>query len=191
MMAAVTAPPSPPAPRYAAIWPVIGSLIFFVIAPGTFAFYVPWRITRWRMGSPLVDGTPVRALGGMLALAGLVVLVESFARFALKGRGTPAPPLPTRHLVVTGFYRYVRNPMYVGVASIVVGQALVFGSGALLAYALLAGLVVHAFVLSYEEPTLRARYGAEYDAYCAGVRRWWPRLRPWRGGEGRGPGPAG
>lgn len=162
------------------IGPVIGSLVFFAIAPGTLAFWIPWRITGWRMGAPLVDATVVRVAGAGLVLFGLVALVESFARFALKGLGTPAPPLPTRSLVVTGFYRHVRNPMYVGVLSIIVGQALLLGSRALLGYALAVGLAFHAFVLLYEEPTLRARYGPEYDAYRAGVRRWWPRLRPWR-----------
>jgi protein-S-isoprenylcysteine O-methyltransferase Ste14 len=164
-----------------AIGPVIGSLAFFVIAPGTVAFWIPWRLTRWRMGPPLLDGTVVRAAGVLVVLAGLVPLVESFARFALRGLGTPAPLMPTRRLVVTGFYRHVRNPMYVGVVSIVVGQALLLGSRTLLAYAAAVWLAFHLFVLLYEEPTLRARYGAEYAAYCAGVRRWWPRLRPWKG----------
>ena len=116
-----------------------------------------------------------------LALAGLVVVAECFARFARQGRGTPAPPLPTDRLVVTGLYRHLRNPMYVGVTSIVLGQALLFGSRTLVVYALAVAAAFHLFVTAYEEPVLRARYGAEYAAYCAAVRRWWPRRRPWRG----------
>jgi protein-S-isoprenylcysteine O-methyltransferase Ste14 len=112
---------------------------------------------------------------------GLAGLVESFGRFAIHGRGTPAPVMPPTRLVVTGLYRYVRNPMYVAVLWIVVGQALFFGSRELLAYAALFWVTVHVWVLVYEEPALRARFGADYAAYCAAVRRWWPRLSPWRG----------
>jgi protein-S-isoprenylcysteine O-methyltransferase Ste14 len=162
------------------VGPVIGSTLFFVVAPGTFAFYLPWRLTGWRWQPPLLDGDLLRLAGVAIGLGGLLILLECFARFALQGLGTPAPLLPTQRLVVTGLYRHMRNPMYVGVTAIVFGQALLLGSLPLLEYALVVWAAFHVFVLAYEEPTLRARYGPEYAAYCAGVRRWWPRRRPWR-----------
>jgi protein-S-isoprenylcysteine O-methyltransferase Ste14 len=164
------------------IGPIVGTIVFFFLAPGTFAFWVPWWITRWRMGPPLLGLWVLRPVGAILALVGLIGLAESFSRFALHGRGTPAPVMPPKRLVVTGLYRYVRNPMYLAVLSIVVGQALLLGRRRLLVYAAVAWVVVHLFVRLYEEPVLRASFGAEYVAYTAAVRRWWPRLRPWRGG---------
>ena len=107
------------------------------------------------------------------------MLVETFARFALQGRGTPAPVYPTETLVVTGSYRFVRNPMYVAVVSLILGQGLLFGNLAVLAYGAAIWLIVHLFVISYEEPTLARSFGARYERYKANVRRWIPRLTPW------------
>jgi len=163
------------------VGPIVGTIVFFVLAPGTVAFYVPWRITRWHLAPPLLGLWALRPLGSALALVGFIGLAESFSRFAIKGRGTPAPVMPPKRLVVTGLYRYVRNPMYVAVLSLVIGQALLFGSRRLLAYAALVWVTVHLWVLVYEEPDLRARFGEDYAAYTAAVRRWWPRWRPWRG----------
>jgi len=109
----------------------------------------------------------------------VVLLVRAFARFVNEGRGTPAPVAPTERLVVGGEYRFVRNPMYVGVEAIILGQATLFGSAPLVLYALASWLGMAAFVRWYEEPVLRSRYGAEYDTYRKAVRGWWPRLRPW------------
>ena len=163
------------------LWPAIGSLAFFVLAPAAVGGLIPQRISRWRMQAPFFAWAGLRPLGAGLILTGTVVLLDCFARFALQGRGTPAPVYPTERLVVGGWYRYVRNPMYVAVLSVVLGQALLLGSRGLLTYAALLGVAFHLFVLLYEEPTLRGRYGAGYTAYCAAVRRWWPRLRPWPG----------
>jgi protein-S-isoprenylcysteine O-methyltransferase Ste14 len=123
----------------------------------------------------------VRWLGAALIAVGVPLLLDSFARFALQGRGTPAPVLPTEHLVVSGLYQYFRNPMYVGVVTVVLGQGLVIGSLPVLGYGALLGLTFHLFVLAYEEPSLRRSFGAEYRRYCRNVSRWIPRLRPWRG----------
>lgn len=109
------------------------------------------------------------------------MLLDSFLRFALQGLGTPAPILPTKHLVVTGLYRYVRNPMYVGVTATILGQALLFGNIQLLEYGLFVWLAFHLFVLGYEEPTLRSSFGEEYREFCANVPRWVPRLKAWNG----------
>jgi protein-S-isoprenylcysteine O-methyltransferase Ste14 len=156
---------------------LLGSAVFLVIAPGTLAVYVPWTFTHWRTAPPLLGFFPLRILGGLMIAAGLPVLLDSFARFAIQGLGTPAPVAPPQHLVVTGLYRYVRNPMYVAVLSLVFGQALLFGSLPLLEYGLAVWLGFFAFVLVYEEPTLRGKFGEEYDDYCARVPRWIPRFR--------------
>jgi protein-S-isoprenylcysteine O-methyltransferase Ste14 len=161
----------------------IGTAIFLVVAPGGVAVLVPWWIYRWHLAAPLLGFFPLRVLGVLLLAAGLPVLLDSFARFALKGLGTPAPVAPPRRLVVTGLYRRVRNPMYVAVVSLILGQGLLFGSVAVLAYGLSVWVVFHLFVLLYEEPTLRSTFGAEYEQFCAHVPRWIPRLRSWRGAD--------
>jgi protein-S-isoprenylcysteine O-methyltransferase Ste14 len=124
----------------------------------------------------------VRTASVILMGLGAVILVEAFLRFALKGVGTPAPIYPTKRLVVTGTYRYVRNPMYVSVVSLILGQGVFFGDIRVLLYGLVAWLVTHLFVLFYEEPTLRKSFPAEYATFCAHVPRWIPRLTPWREG---------
>ena len=159
---------------------VIGSTAFLLLAPGTVAGLVPWWIAGWRLAPPIGGMGWVRWFGVALIAVGVPLLLDSFARFALQGRGTPAPVLPTEHLVVTGLYRYVRNPMYVGVMTVVLGQGLLIGSLPVLGYGALLGLTFHLFVLAYEEPELRRSFGAEYDRYCRNVSRWIPRLRPWR-----------
>ena len=162
-------------------WSVLGSIIFFVIAPGSIAGLVPWWITGWQM-SPAFFGQEGLRLGGVVLTGlGLLSLMNSFARFAWEGLGTPAPIAPPQHLVVTGFYRRVRNPMYVGVVATIFGQALVFASIPVLLYALVVWLMFHLFVLAYEEPTLQGSFGDEYEIYRAHVPRWLPRLTPWRG----------
>ncbi len=150
----------------------LGSLAFFVVAPGTIAGLGPWLVTRWRVGPAFFGVEYFRLLGVALIAAGLVPLVASFARFVFEGFGTPNPAAPPVRLVTGGFYRWTRNPMYVGIVVIVLGQALYFGSVALVAYAALAWLAFHLRVVLYEEPTLRRMFGAEYQAYCTRVPRW-------------------
>ena len=157
------------------------SALFLIIAPGTVAGYLPWLIARWRFGGDFGSSTLVRAAGVLLILAGALVLVECFVRFAWRGLGTPAPIAPTRRLIVTGLYRHVRNPMYVAVFALIAGQALLLGSAPLLAYGAAVWVGFHLFVLLYEEPTLRRQFPADYQAFLAAVPRWLPRLRPWRG----------
>ncbi len=160
---------------------VLGSLLWLVLAPGALTLYVPWVLTRWRLGPPLFDGEASRALGVLLIVLDVPVLLEAFARFALQGRGTPVPILPTERLVVTGFYRHVRNPMYVAVTAVIVGEAFVLGSFPVVIYALVVWAVFHLFVIGFEEPRERSRFGAEYERYSAAVPRWILRLRPWAG----------
>jgi protein-S-isoprenylcysteine O-methyltransferase Ste14 len=133
------------------------------------------------MEPPFLGLSLLRIVGMVSILAGFPVLLDSFARFALEGLGTPAPVFPTRHLIVTGWYRYVRNPMYVAVVSSIVGQALLLGDVHVLEYGAAVWLVAHLFVLAYEEPKMRSTFGEEYREFCANVPRWFPRLTPWRG----------
>lgn len=158
---------------------IIGSAIFLVIAPGTLAVYVPWYLTHWHFAPPLF---PIaRVLGAALIVAGLPILLDSFARFALQGLGTPAPVMPPKRLVVTGFYRYVRNPMYVAVTALIAGQGLLFGSVTVLEYGAIVWAGFFLFVVAYEEPALGEQFADEYKRYRANVRRWLPRITPWRG----------
>jgi protein-S-isoprenylcysteine O-methyltransferase Ste14 len=160
---------------------VLGSALFFVIAPCVLAGVVPWWMTRWVFLPAFLGIELARGVGVLLILAGVPGLVDSFARFALQGLGTPAPVAPTRTLVVTGLYRYVRNPMYVSVLAVILGQALLFGDWRLIVYGALFWLACHVFVLAYEEPTLQQTFGAKYQTFRANVPRWIPRLTPWRG----------
>ena len=107
---------------------IAGSVVFLFVAPGIVAGVIPWSISLYVQQPPLFGVEPVRWLGVLLLALGAVLLAETFARFALQGLGTPAPIAPTRTLVVTGSYRFVRNPMYVAVVSLIVGQALLLGS---------------------------------------------------------------
>jgi protein-S-isoprenylcysteine O-methyltransferase Ste14 len=151
-----------------------------VLAPGVVAGLVPWLLTGWDAG-PLPNPGPVRIVGLALLVGGGGVLLDAFARFVVEGLGTPAPVAPTEHLVVGGLYRYVRNPMYLAVAATIVGQALVLGQPVLLLEAAVFVAATAAFVRWYEEPSLRRRFGAEYEAYRRAVPGWWPRRRPWEG----------
>jgi protein-S-isoprenylcysteine O-methyltransferase Ste14 len=139
---------------------------------------IPWVITRWRVRRPLPGWRGAQVVGAALIAAGLVPPVSAFAEFVRAG-GTPIPAAPTEHLVVSGFNRYVRNPMYVGLLLAILGQALLFGNLRLLAYAAAAWMAPAAFVRWYEEPTLAARFGDEYEAYRAAVPAWLPRRHPW------------
>ena len=150
----------------------LGSLAFLVLAPGTTAVLIPYLLTGWESQDAWL---PARIAGAALTLAGAVVLVDAFARFVRDGLGTPAPTAPTERLVITGLYRHVRNPMYLAVTATILGQWLLLGRPVLLAYAIVFGAIVYAFVRGYEEPTLAARYGAEYERYRETVPGWWPR----------------
>jgi protein-S-isoprenylcysteine O-methyltransferase Ste14 len=163
---------------------ILGTLFFLVVAPGIVAGLVPWTISGWRQFSPFFGAEPLRWLGGALIIVGIPILLDSFIRFAVEGLGTPAPIYPTDSLIVTGVYRRVRNPMYLGVLAIILGQALLLGDIRLVIYGAVVWLACHVFVVTYEEPALRRRYGAQFNQYCAQVRRWLPRLTPYsnRGG---------
>jgi protein-S-isoprenylcysteine O-methyltransferase Ste14 len=153
-----------------------GSALFFLLAPGVAAGLVPYLLTGYE--SEYVP-LPMRVAGALLAVAGLAAVVTAFARFVSEGIGTPAPVAPPQRFVVGGLYRYVRNPMYVAVAAMIAGQALILGRPVLLPYLAAFCLAVVAFVHWYEEPNLARRFGREFEAYRSAVPGWWPRTRPW------------
>lgn len=157
----------------------IGSLAWFVLAPVMVGGVVPWWITRWSGSAAGVDVRDV--IGGLLVVAGTAVVAVCFVQFTVQGRGTPMPAAPTESLVVSGIYRYVRNPMYVGVGASIAGQALAFQSWGCLAWLGVVALAFAGFVHGYEQPTLSREYGGSYDRYRRAVPGWWPRLTPYRG----------
>jgi len=156
----------------------LGTLAFLVLAPGVVAGLIPWLITRWSPLPPADLPGALRWGGLVLIAAGLAVVLDAFARFAWEGLGTPAPVAPTRTLVVSGFYRFVRNPMYLAVGAMIFGQAVLFASWVVALYGVVIVAAFDTFVRLYEEPTLLRAYGSQYAAYRATTPRWIPRLRP-------------
>src|SRR5256885_9162908 len=156
----------------------VGTVVFLLLAPGVVAGLIPALITGWR--NPRDDGwiVLITIVAAVVILSGVIVLLGAFVRFA-RADGTPAPAIPTVHLVVVGPYRYVRNPMYLAVLAIILGQALLFGSAAVRLYAGIVLVAVMLFVRGYEEPTLERAYGDEYREYRRHVRGWGPTWRPW------------
>jgi protein-S-isoprenylcysteine O-methyltransferase Ste14 len=167
---------SPASRRLAA---AIGSTIFFAIAPAVVAGVIPWSLTHWRAGEPFPGKIAIQCLGALMVAIGTIVLINAFVRFVAEGLGTPAPVAPTEQLVVGGLYRYVRNPMYLAVFTIIVGQALVLGRPVLLVYAATIGFAMALFVRAYEEPALARQFGDQYECYRREVPRWWPTLHAW------------
>jgi protein-S-isoprenylcysteine O-methyltransferase Ste14 len=168
----------------AVLRPALGTVVFGLVVVGPLVGLVPWVVSGWRFGEPLLDGEPLRWLGGLLLLVGLPIWGGAALRFVRQGGGTPAPVAPPQRLVVTGLYRSVRNPMYLGVLAMIFGQALLLGSRGVLVYGLCLALGFHLVVVLHEEPTLRGRFGAEYLAYCRQVHRWLPRWPAARAGSG-------
>lgn len=151
------------------------SVLATIVLPGTIAVWVPW----WYFGLSSVDLRtlgPGRLIGVPVLVLGTLVLLRCIWDFARKGIGTLAPVDPPRHLVVAGLYRYVRNPMYVGVFLILLGELFLVWITAFLGYVACFAVAVNVFVMGYEEPTLRRLFGQEYDDYCRRVGRWIPRL---------------
>lgn len=150
------------------------SFLFLLLAPGMVAGYIP---LAWLRGGAQIETGFLAYLALPLWVFGGTVLLWSFWNFLAQGRGTPAPVDPPRELVATGFYRHVRNPMYVGVLLMLVGHFLWFGFIWLIVYAGVTFVIVHLFVTLYEEPTLRKKFGAAYEEYIQRVPRWMPRLK--------------
>src|SRR5712664_3141630 len=155
--------------------PVLRTVVFTIFVPGFWTILVPYWVVGRGVRLDLRDGA---VAGWLLVAAGAALyLTCAFWGFALRGKGTPAPIDPPKKLVAEGPYRIVRNPMYWSVVLVMMGEALAFRSLALaeIGAAFFAGTTL--FVLLYEEPTLRRKFGAEYDDYCRRVPRWIPRFR--------------
>jgi protein-S-isoprenylcysteine O-methyltransferase Ste14 len=141
-----------------------------------------WLLPQWLgFRVEMAGAAHWRWLAALPSVLGFAVALRCVWDFGWTGRGTPAPMVPPKRLVVVGFYRYVRNPMYVGFAVGWIGLWIVFGHASLpeIAVATAVALGVHLFVVFYEEPTLQRKFGADYEAYCRNVGRWWPRLKGW------------
>ena len=158
----------------------LGSAAFFVVAPGTFV-----GLGRGFINICVIPGSspPLRVILGVVPIVlGLIPPVHAFIQF-VKAGGTPMPVAPTERLVVTGFNRFVRNPMYIGLLTAILGQALLFDSLWLVLYAVIGWIVTASFVHWYEEPTLVRTYGEQYEEYRRNVPAWTPRLTPWTPSE--------
>jgi protein-S-isoprenylcysteine O-methyltransferase Ste14 len=149
------------------------SLLFLILAPGMVAGYIPLVLLS---SGPQIETGFFAYLAFPLWLIGSAILLWSFRSFFREGDGTPSPTDPPKELVVVGFYRYVRNPMYIGILLILIGHFLWFGYRSLLIYLAIAFVIIHVFVTLYEEPTLKRKFGASYEYYARRVPRWIPKL---------------
>jgi protein-S-isoprenylcysteine O-methyltransferase Ste14 len=157
---------------------IIVSVLFTLFGgPALVLVFMPWLITRLQL--PAQPAGPRVIVACVLILAGLVPLFDSIIRFIVVGRGTLMPAVPPEHLVVSGLYRYVRNPMYAGVVTALFGEALLFRSRHMLIYIAVVWFIMHLFVCFYEEPTLAATFPEDFPNFRQNVPRWFPRLRPW------------
>jgi protein-S-isoprenylcysteine O-methyltransferase Ste14 len=160
----------PMPPRF---WPILNTLLFTIVVPGTVAILIP----RWLLGGfSRPQGGVLNWIGGILFLLGATIYFRCAWEFAVRGLGTPAPIAPTKFPVTSALHRYVRNPMYLGVALAILGEAALFRSLHVAAYAVVMLLTAHVFVVFYEEPTLQRQFGESYEEYRRNVPRWLPRL---------------
>jgi protein-S-isoprenylcysteine O-methyltransferase Ste14 len=161
---------------------LLKSFLFILIVPGTVAVLIPWALVGY-FGPGVLQFGPLSLLAIPLWALGAAGLFWSALDFAQKGEGTPAPIDAPKKLVVSGLYRYVRNPMYVSVLTILLGQFLWFSSRWVFAYSLFMFTAFHLFITNYEEPNLKRLFGAQFERYARAVPRWLPRLKPYRSGE--------
>lgn len=155
---------------------LLKTMLFTILVPCAVTIYIPYWLLSARPPSPLMPASAVQYFGLLLIMPGAFVYLRCAFDFAFAGHGTPAPIDPPRKLVVQGLYSCVRNPMYVGVLAVLVGEAMFFASLALLQMAGIMFLLFHLFILFYEEPALNRQFGESYRRYCAAVPRWLPRF---------------
>jgi protein-S-isoprenylcysteine O-methyltransferase Ste14 len=153
------------------------TLIFTIIGPGTVTVLVPYLILSSQSTPLAVTGSGLSCLGSVLVLLGASAYLGCAWSFTFVGQGTPAPVDPPKKMVAQGLYRFVRNPMYVGVGLVLLGESLLFRSVALFGYAVVVFVGCHLFVVFYEEPTLERKFGESYRSYLRSVPRWIPRMK--------------
>ena len=154
--------------------PILQTILFTILAPGTVTLVIPSLLVG---GFHRPENGPLTWLGVVIFLAGAAIYFRCAWEFAVRGLGTPAPIAPTKFLVTTALHRYVRNPMYIGVFTVLLGEAVTFRSAVLLGYAALFCVPVQLFVVFYEEPTLRRQFGESYEEYRRSVPRWIPKFK--------------
>lgn len=159
---------------------VLKSALFSALFIAFFLLYLPWIWAIQGRAASYEGLESLRWLAVVPLAYGAYIALRCIFAFAWTGLGTPAPFDPPRTLVIKGFYRYVRNPMYLGAALFIIGETALFGSirNGLLYVALFMGCLA-LFVMLYEEPALRSKFGAQYEEYCRNVPRFIPRWRPW------------
>jgi protein-S-isoprenylcysteine O-methyltransferase Ste14 len=157
------------------MWTAFKTLAFAVLVPGTVTVVIPFNLLSSGMGADRLHFFPLQLVGALVVLLGAPGGAWCFWLFVFEGKGTPAPIDPPKNLVVTGPYRFVRNPMYVAVTTMLIGEAVFFGSGVLLVYAGLCFAGFNLFVRFYEEPALRRKFGQAYEEHCRTVPRWIPK----------------
>jgi len=155
---------------------IVRSLVALTLVAGIFLVGVPYLLRSLGSGLFSYREGGFGLIGIVPIAVGAAILYWCAWTFALRGKGTPAPFDPPKMLVASGLYRVVRNPMYLGAELVLIGQAVVFGSLAILTYAAALWLVFHLFLVYYEEPNLRRRFRDSYERYCETVPRWIPRL---------------
>lgn len=153
--------------------PILNTILFSIFVPGAVAGYIPYRLAD--RFAHLASG-PMEWMGIAMLAVGAAIYLRCAWEFAVSGLGSPAPIAPTKFLVTTALHRYVRNPMYLGVATAILGEAILFGSWHLAIYAVIMLTVAHIFVILYEEPTLKRQFGESYEQYRRTVPRWIPKF---------------
>jgi protein-S-isoprenylcysteine O-methyltransferase Ste14 len=157
-----------------ALGPILKTIVFTIVVPGSVLVLIP----SWILGGfPKPAPGPLTWLGILLIVLGAAIYFRCAWEFAVHGLGTPAPIAPTKFLVTTALHRYVRNPMYIGVFGVILGEAATFRSSRLLAYAAFFCVTVELFVVFYEEPTLRRQFGESYEEYRRSAPRWIPKFK--------------
>jgi protein-S-isoprenylcysteine O-methyltransferase Ste14 len=154
----------------------IKTVMFTLLLPGSVTVLIPLSLLRWEGGKTNLNFGGVNALGAIPILVGILFYTWTVSDFVRKGGGTPAPNDPPKSLVVDGLYQRVRNPMYVGVILVLLGEVMVFEKSVLLVYTTLVFIAFHLFIVGYEEPTLLKNFGETYALYCSRVPRWIPRF---------------
>src|ERR1700687_5390967 len=151
-----------------ALGPILKTVLFTILVPGSVLGLVP----SWILGGfPKLAQGPLTWLGLLLIMLGAAIYFRCAWEFAIRGLGTPAPIAPTKFLVTTALHCYVRNPMYIGVLGVLLGEAALFRAVVLLKYATFCFAAVYLFVIFYEEPTLRRQFGEAYEEYRRSIPR--------------------